>query len=440
MELYTSSADLLNLQGRLGFQSPLERAYQDDYNTKLMRIARPGTALAILVYFSFWILDLYTLPSSYQVIWLIRAAGILLMGCLFALSYTNFFKHHVIWIFTSACLLVNLSVIASFAVTKPDEIAYDIYYITLFFVILGAPLLGLPFRSEILVTMITMVVYFWTAVFMQDMLSSTTSTAFLAINSFFFFGATMIGIAGAYFGEINNRRDFLLRLAIDQERARSESLLLNILPAPVADRLKRNEKVADYYESASILFADIVNFTPLSSTLTPSQLVELLNQVFSYFDSLVEKYGVEKIKTIGDCYMAAAGVPTPRPDHASVLTMMALEIQAYVADNSFLDGKKLSFRLGINSGPLVAGIIGSRKFIYDLWGDSVNTASRMESHGADGVIQITRSTYDLIEELFLCEPGGRVLVKGKGEMEVFQVVGQKQIDQRSNSGSNVKTH
>ena len=137
--------------------------------------------------------------------------------------------------------------------------------------------------------MITMVVYFWTAVFMQDMLSSTTSTAFLAINSFFFLGATMIGIAGAYFGEINNRRDFLLRLAIDQERARSESLLLNILPAPVADRLKRNEKVADYYESASILFADIVNFTPLSSTLTPSQLVELLNQVFSYFDSLVGK-------------------------------------------------------------------------------------------------------------------------------------------------------
>jgi guanylate cyclase len=159
----------------------------------------------------------------------------------------------------------------------------------------------------------------------------------------------------------------------------------------------------------------------MSAQMTAVELVELLNEVFTHFDELVEKYDLEKIKTIGDCYMVAAGVPRPRPDHAQVLTHLALEMQTYVAQRQFR-GRQLAFRIGINSGPVVAGVIGRKKFIYDLWGDAVNTASRMESHGSGGLTQITQATYELIKDDFTCEPRGTVNVKGKGEMEVWHVV------------------
>jgi guanylate cyclase len=202
---------------------------------------------------------------------------------------------------------------------------------------------------------------------------------------------------------------------------KSETLLLNILPKEIVSILKNEpHTIADYFEGASILFADLVNFTPLSATMTPIELVELLNEVFSHFDLLVEKHGLEKIKTIGDCYMVASGVPRPRSDHAQVLTTMALEMRDYVNHHEFC-GRKLSFRIGLNSGPVVAGVIGRKKFSYDLWGDAVNTASRMESHGEEGSIQITRATYELIKDDFVCEPHGSLKVKGKGEMEVWFV-------------------
>ncbi len=207
---------------------------------------------------------------------------------------------------------------------------------------------------------------------------------------------------------------------------RSEALLLNILPQEIVEILRQQHRtIADQFEGASILFADVVDFTPLSSTMSPAQLVDLLNEVFSKFDELAEKYGLEKIKTIGDCYMVASGVPRSRSDHAQTLTEMALEMRNYVGQNTFL-GKKLQFRFGINSGPVVAGVIGRKKFSYDLWGDSVNIASRMESHGSVGAIQITTATYELIKSNFDCIRHGTVNVKGKGEMEVWLVVGKKQ--------------
>jgi guanylate cyclase len=182
--------------------------------------------------------------------------------------------------------------------------------------------------------------------------------------------------------------------------------------------------IADHFDSASILFADVVNFTPRSSNMTPTELVELLNDVFSKFDAIVDKYALEKIKTIGDCYMVAWGVPRKRADHALALVSMAIDMRDHVAQHEFL-GHKLSFRIGINSGPVVAGVIGRKKFIYDLWGDAVNVASRMESQGSSGMIQITRNTYELVKDLFECEPHGRVNVKGKGEMEVWFVKERK---------------
>lgn len=206
---------------------------------------------------------------------------------------------------------------------------------------------------------------------------------------------------------------------------RSETLLLNILPREIAEALKVDRStIAAHYDAVSVLFADVVEFTPMAATMSPLRLVDLLNDVFQCFDDLVEKYDLEKIKTIGDCYMVASGVPRERSDHAAVLVQLALDMREAVATRSFGD-RKLAFRIGINSGPVVAGVIGRKKFIYDLWGSTVNLASRMESHGERGIVQITRNTFELVGDRFDCEPRGTINVKGAGQIEVWHVTGRK---------------
>ncbi|GJD65430.1 adenylate/guanylate cyclase domain-containing protein [Methylobacterium frigidaeris] len=206
---------------------------------------------------------------------------------------------------------------------------------------------------------------------------------------------------------------------------RSEMLLSNIMPVEISNILKGEYRtIADQYDDATILFADLVQFTPMAQSMSPMELVELLDEVFMCFDVLVEKYQLEKIKTIGDCYMVVAGVPRQRADHAHALVRMALEMQACVAEREFC-GRLLTFRIGMNSGPVVAGIIGRKKFIYDLWGDAVNIASRMESQGQSKAIQITHATYKLIKDDFVCESRGTISVKGSGSMEIWHVLGER---------------
>ena len=194
----------------------------------------------------------------------------------------------------------------------------------------------------------------------------------------------------------------------DAAQARADALLLNVLPEEVALRLQFDQQsIADHFDDASILFADVVDFTPLSSELDARAVVGLLDRLFTSFDELVDRYEVEKIKTIGDCYMVAAGVPTPRPDHAQALARVALEMRE-CAKNCLRDedGRDLRLRIDNDSGPVVAGVIGRRRFLYDLWGDTVNMASRMESHGMPDEIQITRSTWELLRDDFDTAPYG----------------------------------
>jgi guanylate cyclase len=203
---------------------------------------------------------------------------------------------------------------------------------------------------------------------------------------------------------------------------RSEMLLLNILPRQISETLKEQPRtIAEHFDEASILFADVVEFTPMAAGMTPLSLVELLNDVFQCFDDLVERHDLEKIKTIGDSYMVAAGVPRRRDDHAEVLVRLALDIRDTVAEHTF-GGRHLSFRIGVNSGPVVAGVIGRKKFTYDLWGESVNMASRMESHGLSGAIQITERTWQLVRDRFACEERGTIQVKGAGPTRVWHVI------------------
>jgi adenylate cyclase len=205
-------------------------------------------------------------------------------------------------------------------------------------------------------------------------------------------------------------------LAAEQER--SETLLLSIFPRPIAERLKRSQEViAERCDEVSVLFADITGFTPAAERLPAEEVVVLLNEVFSAFDDLVADHGLEKIKTIGDGYLAAAGIPTPRADHAEAAARLALAMRETLAHLPV--ASDLSLRVGIDSGPVVAGVIGRTKFGYDLWGDTVNTASRMESHAPPGAIQVTERTFRRLEEGFMFERRTGVSVKGKGEMTTY---------------------
>jgi adenylate cyclase len=246
------------------------------------------------------------------------------------------------------------------------------------------------------------------------------SSTMLALNVTV--GGTMVFTLLALFAK--QRQDALAALRVEQERA--ESLLLNILPGSIAQRLKAHPgTIADQFTAASVLFTDVVDFTPRSEHLSAAEVVGLLDRLFSHFDALAERYDLQKIKTIGDSYMVAAGVPDPRPDHARALAGLALDMVEATSPGGAVGDLGLQLRIGINSGPVVAGVIGRKRFLYDLWGDAVNIASRMESQGTPGQIQITGATQDLIEGEFVCEPRGTVSVKGKGDMETWYLVARR---------------
>lgn len=214
--------------------------------------------------------------------------------------------------------------------------------------------------------------------------------------------------------------------ALRAEQKKSERLLLNILPEAIADQLKQNQGVhAERFDEATVLFADLVGFTPLAAHVSPLELVGLLNEIFSEFDQLAYKYGLEKIKTIGDAYMVAGGLPLQRPDHAEAIAEMALDMQASIARFQITPDEPFQIRIGIHTGPVVAGVIGVTKFSYDLWGDTVNTAARMESHGLAGAIQVTEQTYERLRDRYLFQLRGVIPVKGKGNMRTYLLLDRK---------------
>lgn len=255
----------------------------------------------------------------------------------------------------------------------------------------------------------------------QSLLSAFTVMNLTVVSSLVLFSLN-------YF--VDKRKEAYRLLRIEEQKA--DRLLLNVLPKDIAAVLKDDDgTIAEYFEDASVLFADLVGFTPLSSQLSPVQMVELLNEIFTHFDAMVDRYGVEKIRTIGDNYMVAAGVPRLQPDHAQRLAHLALDMRRYLEENwspaalkensqaHKITNLPVRFRIGINSGPVIGGVIGKRKFVYDVWGDAVNIASRMESHGLPGKIQISQETQRRLCGEFHCQRRGTIMVKGKGEMETW---------------------
>ncbi|MFC1852566.1 adenylate/guanylate cyclase domain-containing protein [candidate division CSSED10-310 bacterium] len=409
------------------FSAEMEQAFQDDCYVKTIDSARMTLILALVLYATSGILDSWALPLTQHDARFMRLAAIVVVIVpVLVISFYQYFKKYMQLLSSIVVLTIGLNILIICAISKQEELGYTFYHAGLILVILsGYTVAHLRFTYATITGWTLVIAFEIVAIFIQDMLNSSQEIIQFSLANFVFMATNFIGMLANYYIEVFRRRDFLHRTIIEQEQIKAETLLLNILPAEIVTALKTDNRVmSEYFDQASILFADVVDFTALSADMKPVELVELLNEVFSGFDDLVDKYKLEKIKTIGDCYMVAAGVPKSRPDHAHVMAQLALDMNDYVLRKVFLGKYKLTFRIGINSGPVVAGVIGQKKFLYDLWGDTVNTASRMESLGRGGKIQITRSTYEIIKDDFSCESQGSTLVKGKGEMEVWFVSGE----------------
>ena len=300
------------------------------------------------------------------------------------------------------------------------------YFVTTFYCVMifseseKIQLFGFPVMSIIF--------YLWTYFLFTNgpgVLNPAPSLLMIIHVSSFLGTFVIIGVFVWLFYNDVQRAEKLLK----HEHERSESLLQNILPKAVIARLKGGETtIADRYTGVTVVFADIVDFTKLSTLLAPKDLVAKLNQIFSKFDKLTDIYGLEKIKTIGDAYMVACGLPEPRNDHVEVAAEFAMRMQDEVKSIENDEGGAFNVRIGIHTGPAVAGVIGTKKFAYDVWGDTVNTASRMESHGIPGEIQVSEDTYQLLKDKFTFVERGAVEIKGKGQMHTYLLKGMADKD------------
>lgn len=392
------------------------KTMEAEYWTRELPGMRQRTAVAVIIvvvlFSMFAVLDPWIIPEAVRQAGAIRILIVGLCALVVGLTRTRLFERAHQWIILGFSLLGVLGILAIMGVS--GETGRLLYYVGLILAIVWIMLFSyLRFLRALAASLYVIAGYEILALYIRPQ-----PLPVVVSSTFFLFGALVMCASAGYAIERASRVNFYQSLLIERERQRSEALLLNILPREVSEILKtRAGTIAQRYEQASILFADIVGFTSLSARMGADEMVEFLNRCFSHFDSLVEKYDLEKIRTIGDNYMVVAGVPRPCADHARSLAFMALDMRAYAAS---LDGPvKLQLRIGINSGPVVAGVIGRKKFQYDVWGDAVNTASRMESHGVPGQIQIARATYELIKDEFICEPRGLIPLKNMGAMETW---------------------
>jgi adenylate cyclase len=415
---------------KLRFPGKIEEQFREEYHANTVSTTRLALVLGLILFSLFGILDIYAVPISRNIVWFIRYAIVapFIISALI-MTYTVPFQKYTQLLMCMVIAVSGIGIAAIIAITQEAEFASRFYFTGLILVSMWAyGLSRLRFWYAIVANLIIMAAYEYASIEVKQLLASETGIVIFTMHNFFFLGANIIGIFTSYNLERYTRRDFLQKLTIEAQRDQSDKLLYNVLPERIAEKLKQSsETIAEEFSSASVLFADIVNFTPISARFGPLEVVDMLNELFSHFDELVDKYSVEKIQIAGDGYMVAAGVPVPRKNHAIVLAYLALDMLEYVKMQEFLGGRhSIEIRIGLNSGPLIAGVIGRKKFVYALWGDMVNIASRMESHGASGKIQITRATYELVKDNFECEYIGEIAVKGRGKMEAWYLIRAKE--------------
>ncbi|MEQ8958364.1 MAG: adenylate/guanylate cyclase domain-containing protein [Coleofasciculus sp. C2-GNP5-27] len=400
----------------LRFPKKLESIFFEDYFQKSINQVRLALLLAIFFNLISGVLDNWLYPESKDLFWLLDSGAI--FGQLFGVFLLTFLPQFKRFMQPTISLLI-LCIVGSLiglrlGINKIN--LYDTVFIIL--ILYNYTAIKLFFVYATLIGWGILAIYNFVAIGLIH-----TPIPVLAQNNLHLLVANLLGMFANYWGEFYIRKDFLQDRLLAQEREKSERLLLNVLPLPIAEKLKEKPTIiADSFAEATILFADIVGFTQLSARISATELVELLNNVFSKFDQIAERYGLEKIKTIGDAYMVVGGLPTPREDHAEAVAEMALDMQQEMAQFNLDNTEPLSLRIGIHTGSVVAGVIGLKKFIYDLWGDAVNTASRMESHGLANCIQVSQATYELLQPKYQLKKRGVIQVKGKGEMVTYILI------------------
>ena len=408
------------------FPTAIEDAFQRAYVQHSLLVNRITIASGTLLLATFGGLDPYIFTESYRQVWAIRFGVLVPMALMIvALSFAPWYPKIMQPATAVLMLLVLLGILTMSAIGLPTELGTTMYLFGLLPILsflFVAP--RLQFRYALVVALIVLVAFEW-VLFRRNgllQLGALSKETTIAVN-FIVVSEIMIGAMAGFFYERSTRLNFVQQLLIERERGKSEDLLYNMLPGQIVERLKRQELIADRVESASVCFADFTNFTRLSSTLSPSEILAMLDEAFTQFDLIAAKYGAEKIKTIGDAYMVAVGVPIARADHAEVMARMAMEMRDTFLALPITKKYDLNLRVGFSSGSMVAGVVGSSKRVYDLWGDTVNTASRMESNGIPGEIQLSHYAYDLIKDKFVFESRGEIPIKGKGEMQVYLLRG-----------------
>ncbi len=400
----------------------LEAAFQrENVELNVRSFSRFSLMFASALFVAYGYHDLLVVPTIHELAWKVRY-GFFLPVCCAVILFTysrQFVRWHQVAMLTYG-MAINITVLWIGA-NAPSAGFFIYTSYAILFLTLGPFIAKMNVRTQLLYTVGTLFVFN----VLEIAVSYSAPTIRFSIN-LTLLSMGLVAAFAAHQIERQTRVSFLQRRTIDEqveeldtEKGKSDALLLNILPKKIADRLKADNKaIADGFAEVTVLFSDIVGFTKMSERLSPEQLVRWLNEVFSSFDDMAEEFGVEKIKTIGDAYMVVGGLHG-KLDHASAIADMALRMQSSMKAFGEKLGEDVSVRIGINTGPVVAGVIGKKKFIYDVWGDTVNTASRMESHSAPGSIQVTEDTYARLKDAYLFESRGEIDVKGKGKMNTY---------------------
>jgi class 3 adenylate cyclase len=389
----------------------LEADFRAEYARSAIRPARATTILIIALYLGYVVLDIRA--GTLGTVWPLRLSVVAFFCLVLALTWSPLFQRIHSEILAVGGVVAALGILAMM-VTVGVETAVA-YYPGIGIAMIGVfTLFRIRFPVAFAAALVMLISY--------ELVRRGGAYPFENewMAAFYLVTCLLIGAFAGWNLERYARQGFLARRGLEIERERSERLLLNVLPAPIAERLKTDPApIADRFPEASILFADIVGFTSLSSGMPPEELVSLLNALFTGFDRVADRHGLEKIKTIGDAYMAVCGVPVPLPDHLERIADAAVEMRDLAASGVRAGGRRLAVRIGIDTGPVVAGVIGERKFIYDLWGDPVTMASRMESHGVESGIQVTARAGERLRSRYSLTERGEIEIKGRGRMATY---------------------
>lgn len=392
------------------FDADMENRFRADLTDRVMPLGRLGVALGAVLFVALGLWDRHLDPTVLTETMPIRLGVAAIFVAAFLATFTKVGSRSV-----SPYMLLQVLVGLAFPILLsklPNGFAIGVAGMLL-------PMSVVPIFSTALwhagVALAALV-----AIPNLVMLGAGASSFEIVQANFWLVSGAVVAAALAYLMLADRRRAFAAQESLDSERRRSESLLLNILPADIIDRLNHgDESTSDAFDSATVLFADIAGFTDLAESLPAEELVAFLNEMFGEFDDIVAKAGIEKIKTIGDSYMAVAGVPQPRADHALAAVNVGIAMLEAFEAICRRRGLSLGLRVGIHSGPLIGGVIGKHKFSYDVWGDTVNVASRMESAGIAGRVQLSASTRDLLSPSIALEPRGEIELKGHSPIEAL---------------------